>query len=99
MITLRPSPRVGLGAVALVLVACSPQKEPPGKMLSDIQAALDATPDAAQYVPDQRADVEGRLGSLRADYDKKDYKAVVQNGPSVLSAARGLERFKAASTF
>jgi hypothetical protein len=96
MIYSRPSLRVWLGAVALVLVACSPQKEPAGKMISDIQAALDAAPDAAQYVPDQRADVEGKLGSLKADYAKKDYKAVVQDGPSVLSAAQGLETAAAA---
>ena len=91
MIDLRPFARLWLGAVALVLVACSPQKEPAGKMISDIQAALSAAPDAAKYAPDQLEDVQEKLGSLEAAYDKKDYKGVVKDGPPVLSQAQGLE--------
>ena len=91
MIDLRPSARLWLGSVALVLVACSPQKEPAGKMISDIQAALSAAPDAAKYAPDQLADVQEKLGSLEAAYDKKDYKGVVKDGQPVLSQAQALE--------
>jgi len=91
MIDLRPFARLWLGAVALVLVACSPQKEPAGKMISDIQAALSAAPDAAKYAPDQLEDVQEKLGSLEAAYDKKDYKGVVKDGPPVLRQAQGLE--------
>ena len=87
----RVSSRLWLGAVALVLAACSPQKEPAGKMISDIQDAVNAAPDAAQYVPDQLADVQTKLGSLKGEYDKKDYEAVVKDGPPALSEAQGLE--------
>jgi hypothetical protein len=91
MIELRWPSRVWLGTVALVLVACSPQKEPAGKMISDIEAAVNAAPDAAKYVPDQLAEVQAKLGSLKGAYDKKDYPGVVKDGPPVLSEAQGLE--------
>jgi hypothetical protein len=91
MTSLRANSRLGLGAFALVLVACSPQKEPAGKMISDIQDAVNSAPDAAQYVPDQLAGVQQKLGTLKATYDKKDYPAVVKDGPPVLSEAQGLE--------
>jgi hypothetical protein len=77
--------------VALFLAACSMQKEPAQKLISDTEAAVSAAaPAAAQYIPDQLAEVQSNLGALKADFDKKNYKGVLDNGQPVLSAAQAL---------
>jgi len=82
----------GLIALAAMMAACSHQKSTAEKMIADIQSAVTAaSPDAAQYVPDQLTEVQSKLGDLKSSFDKQDYQAVVAAAPPVLSEAQGLE--------
>ena len=46
--------------------------------------------DAQQYVPDQYAAVSQKLADMKAAFDKKDYKTVVEGGPTLVAEAKGL---------
>jgi hypothetical protein len=90
--------RYALVTMAVItLAACAGQKGPAQKLIGDIDATVTAaSTEAAKYVPEQLADVQGKLSALKASFDKNDYAAVVTGGPAVLDAAQTLATAAAA---
>jgi hypothetical protein len=75
----------------LMLAACANLQEPAQKFLADAESTISATSaDAQQYVPDQYAAVSKKLADMKASFDKKDYKVVVEGGPALVADAKGL---------
>jgi hypothetical protein len=84
--------RQALLAVAMMFLgACSHRMEPAQHALGDIEVVVGAaSSDAAKYVPDQLAVVQGQLDVLRSSFEQKDYAAVLAGAPAVLSLAERL---------
>jgi hypothetical protein len=69
-----------LGAVlaGLLLVACSPMKEPAEAALADANAAMQKiAPDGLKYAPTEYATVNEQVAAMQTAFEKKDYEAVL----------------------
>src|SRR5262245_12674272 len=81
-----------LALVAVILVACSSQRQPAEDAVARISASLDQIrADAQEYASDQLHAVETSVERLKANLDKKDYSSVVQGAPSVASEVEALK--------
>lgn len=85
-----------LAAAGLMLAACS-QQEPAQTAIAGIESAVGAAgADAAKYIPEQVAEVNGKLADLKKSFESQDYKAVIAGAPAVLESAKGLAAAAAA---
>jgi hypothetical protein len=84
--------RALLAALTLVLlVACGSAAAPARQALADIAGTLSVFGgEAALREPAQYAQVEERLGELRARYDRGEFRAVVAGAPAVRAAVSAL---------
>jgi hypothetical protein len=89
--------RAWIAVAAMALSGCADRMEPARKLIDGIEVTVAAaSTEASTYAPDQLQDVRGKLDGLKASFDKKDYAAVLSEGPAVLSAAQGLANAAAA---
>ena len=80
-----------LCSVALLFAACVNQMEPAKNAIDNINSTLSAVAtDAQKYIPDQYADAQTKAAALTASYEKKDYTAVINGAPAVLTEVQGL---------
>ena len=94
-----------LGAVlaGLIIVACSPMKDPAEAALADATNALKKiAPEAEKYAPTEYAAVKEQVASMNAAFDKKDYETVLktvrQVGPNLRALAQTVNENRRTAT-
>lgn len=86
-----PTRILGLAA-AVILAACTSQKDPAEQAVSKAEASLNEfRADAQQYAADQLKPVDESVNRLKENLAKQDYAAVVGGAPSVMSDIEALK--------
>jgi hypothetical protein len=81
------------GTAAMLVLACSSQKQPAQETLNRMQNTMDSIHDAAaKYAPDTLKSVQDQVNSVRQSFDKGDYAAVLAAAPTVNAAIVGLRK-------
>jgi hypothetical protein len=77
---------IALLLLSAVLGACGGQKEPAQKAIADAEAAIAAMrDDAGTLVPEELNGLDESVAALRADFARKDFKAVLAAAPVVMT--------------
>ena len=78
---------------AMLMFACSSQKDPAEQAIAKIDGALDAIHDtAAKYSPDTLQAVQGQVATIKQSFAKGDYAAVLSAAPTVNTAIANLKQ-------
>lgn len=81
------------GVAAMLMLACSSQKDPAEQAIGKIDGALDAIHDAAaKYSPDTLQAVQAQVTSIKQSYSKGDYAGVLAAAPAVNTAIANLKQ-------
>jgi hypothetical protein len=81
------------GAAAMLMLACSSQKDPAEQAIANIDSSLDAIHDTAvKYSPDTLKSVEAQVSTLKQSFAKGDYSGVLTAAPAVTTAVKALRQ-------
>ena len=78
-------------AAAMLMLACSSQREPAEQAIAQVDTSLGAIHDtAAKYAPDTLKSVESQVSALKQNFAKGDYSGVLTAAPAVNTAIKAL---------
>lgn len=81
------------GVAAMLMLACSSQKEPAEQAVAKLDNQLEAIHDvAAKYSPDTLQSVQTQVASIKQSLAKGDYSAVIAAAPTVTTALANLKQ-------
>ena len=78
---------------AMLMLACSNQKDPAEQAIAKIDSQMDSIQDVAtKYSPDMLQSVQTQITSIKQSYAKGDYSAVLAAAPAVNTAIADLKK-------
>jgi hypothetical protein len=81
------------GVAAMLMLACSSQKDPAEQAIAKIDNQMDAIHDtAAKYSPDTLQSVQTQVTAIKQSLAKGDYAAVLAAAPTVTTAIANLKQ-------
>jgi hypothetical protein len=81
------------GVAAMLMLACSSQKDPAEQAIAKIDNQMDAIHDtAAKYSPDTLQSVQTQVTAIKQSFAKGDYAAVLAAAPTVTTAIGNLKQ-------